>query len=161
MFRLRILVLDPSGNFKEGKGTTGYAFIVDRDIAEVGELKATQFKGQIQYWLAHISLINAFFPLDKVVMESYQLYAHKLNAQHFSYLETPQLIGVLTVECYRQKLPLTFQSASQVKRTYPNSKLVEMNVIQRKRGYFWKDKKASTHMLDAIRHAVYYVDRHR
>lgn len=148
---MRILALDPSGEWRKGKGTTGYCYMVDGEILKAGEVKAQDFSSAPEYWSYHKSLIYGFDP-DHVVCESYQLYNHpgkRAEMQSYSYMETPQLIGVITVACWEAKIPLTFQTASQAKRRWSDRLLVDEGYIQTKKGY-------STHMLDAIRHAVHF-----
>lgn len=154
-----ILAIDPSGNFREGKGTTGYCKMYNGRILDVGEIKAEGFPTAAEYWFSHKFMINTFMP-DVVVCESYQLYHHKgkkAETQAHSYLETPQLIGVITVACWEKDVPLIFQTASQVKTRWPEDLLVQEGFITKEgRSYFWNGKKLSRHEIDAIRHAVHY-----
>lgn len=152
---MKILAIDPSGNYVEGIGTTGYAIAHDDEITDVGELKADAFESAAEYWFAHKFMINAFKP-DEVVCESYRL--RKAKEQTHSLLETPQLIGVITVACYENEIPLTFQTPAQIKGRWSEDLMVEEGIIEKKgRSYYWKGKLLSPHMIDAIRHAIHYT----
>lgn len=157
---MKTLVFDPAGNFVEGKGTTGYAVLNNDELTAVSELSARPFQSAAQYWYEHKLLIGYIKP-DQVVCESYQLFHYKnrpAESQAFSYMETPQLIGAITVACFEKNLPLIFQTPAQVKRTWPDEKLVEEGYITKSgRSYFWNGKRLSNHMRDAIRHAIYYT----
>ena len=50
-----VLGIDPSGNFFEGKGTTGWCVfdIVKDKVVECGSLYASRAKSQEAYWWAH------------------------------------------------------------------------------------------------------------
>ena len=55
------LALDPSGNFNEGKGNTGWVLIKNKQtITELGFLSASHYTNKIKYWTAHINLIQFF-----------------------------------------------------------------------------------------------------
>ena len=85
-----VLALDPSGNFNEGKGTTGWC-LFDQDsgkLAKFGYLYAEHFKTQMDYWDAHINLIDSLAGYHPdIVMEDYLLYSNRAEAQTNSRLE--------------------------------------------------------------------------
>ena len=71
-----ILAFDPSGNFNEGKGTTGYCIFDTNNmvIVEVGFLSASQYDSMESYWKAHINLLLDTverFPSTLIVIEDY------------------------------------------------------------------------------------------
>ena len=66
-----IIALDPSGNFEEGKGTTGFSlFSCDKKeiIFTRITIKASDYKSKEDYWHAHINILK----------ESLQLYIRML-----------------------------------------------------------------------------------
>src|ERR1700741_913802 len=89
--KMKILSLDPSGNYNEGKGTTGFAKRLDGSV-KLGYIKATDYNSREAYWFAHRELFEKTFP-DVLVIESYRLFGHKAKQQSGSSLETPMLIG--------------------------------------------------------------------
>ena len=115
-----IVALDPSGNFKEGNGTTGICTLKE-EHATVHDIHAGHFKTAEEYWNAHIDYLELAlmtFHEMEVVMEGYRLYGHKSATQINSTLETPQLIGVIKYWCYANKVPLKIQFASDVKNRW-------------------------------------------
>lgn len=165
-----ILAFDISGNFLEGKGTTGYTLlnVQDNKLAEVGIVSANSAECQEEYWLNHILLIQRIlkdYGKDIVIRcEDYLLYAHKANNQIQSHFETPQLIGVIKYWCYVNNVPLFIRSASTVKSRWTNEILERKGYIT-KCTSFWlpvgcTKHRLTCHELDSIRHAVacYYFD---
>ena len=57
-----ILAFDPSGNFKEGKGITGWCLLdtETKKVAKFGYISAAMYPHQQAYWDAHITLIDSF-----------------------------------------------------------------------------------------------------
>ena len=86
-----VLALDPSGAYKEGKGTTGWCLFDNetKQIAKFGVIKAENYSCQFHYWDAHISLIDSLSGYNPdVVIEDYLLYNNRAEAQTNSRLET-------------------------------------------------------------------------
>lgn len=158
-----ILGIDPSGNFTEGKGTTGFV-LLDKNlkILEHGEIKADDFKEQGEYWERHIEIIDTLADKDTaIVVEDYLLYAHTADSQIGSRMETPQLLGVIKHYCWQHGLDLNFQKAVAVKNRW-NDEILEH------KGYLMKTKNnrylllptgstSNGHIRDALRHAVHFV----
>lgn len=90
-------------------------------------------------------LIQSRMP-NKIVIESYRVYASKVRTHTWSALYTPKLIGGLEAICNYHRISVTLQMAS-VKKFCSNDKLKAW-------GYY---QKASPHALDAIRHGCYYL----
>jgi hypothetical protein len=161
---MRIIALDPSGAFAEGKGTTGWCLIDGASIHPVvlcGELKANAFKTAEAYWQAHCDLIAYLcktYNADVLVMEDYVLYADQAMSQVNSSFETSQLIGILKLECARNNLPVKMQRAGVVKPRWKNSILVFKGIVTQK-GKFWyvRDQRINGHILDSIRHGIHYL----
>lgn len=162
-----ILALDPSGNFNEGKGKTGWVLMsvpANRTI-KFGEIDAGIFTSMEAYWEEHISLIqnlsNQYEGLH-VVMEDYLLYKHEAMVQVNSRMETPKLIGVIQYHCFLWEIPLSLQTASSVKARWKDKILEKKGYITSSkdtRGYFTNyinTYRVSNHTLDALRHAVHY-----
>lgn len=161
-----ILGLDPSGNFYEGKGTTGWCIFntLDNRVIKAGSISAKDFENQEEYWFAHMNLITDINKKYKkkliIVMEDYMLYASKAKDQINSKMETPKLIGILQLHCYSNNIPYVMQTASEVKKRWTNVILHYKGYIKEyKRGYVipGTKEKIDRHCLDSIRHAVHYA----
>lgn len=159
-----VLALDPSGNFLEGKGVTGWCVMKKTkgylDIVKSGVIRAEDFDTSIDYYTAHINLIDK---MDRnyndlttkpkklhVVIEDYRLYANKASSQINSRMETCQLIGILKYHCYRCNIPYTLQMASEVKTRWTDGRLIN-------KGLSLPTTKESRHIKDAIRHAAHFI----
>lgn len=161
-----ILGLDPSGNFYEGKGTTGWCIFntTDNKVIKAGSISAKDFMTQEDYWYAHMDLITNTHKKYKkqlvVVMEDYLLYASKAKEQINSRMETPKLIGIMQLHCYSNNIPYWMQRATDVKTRWANNILHYKGYIKEyKKGYVIPDTKdkIDRHCLDSIRHAVHYA----
>ena len=160
-----VLGIDPSGNFFEGKGITGWCVfdIVKDKVVECGSLYASRAKSQEAYWWTHVVLINSMFNKYKakgivVSMEDYVLYARQAKAQINSGMETSQLIGVIKTHCWIKRIALYMRTASHVKRRWTDNILCNKGYIRKDRSSFFADCKAKVlceHERDAIRHAVH------
>ena len=122
-----ILAFDPSGNFKEGKGITGWCLLDTQTnkIAKFGYISAAMYPNQFAYWDAHITLIDSlagYAPV--VVIEDFLLYGNRATNQINSRFETPQLIGILKYECYKRGVMVYLQTAVSVKKRWNNKILV-------------------------------------
>ena len=141
-----IIGIDPSGNYEEGKGTTGIGYI----RADGSEVKL----------------------IDVARSEDYLLYGSKANQQINSRLETPQLIGVIKYICYKNNVPVVIQRAVDVKKRWADNILEHEGYIHRvsatksyehchgKSGYALAgdSKRLSSHSLDTLRHMVHYKE---
>lgn len=158
---MKVLSFDPSGNYNEGKGTTGYAlghYLGKEKSAtiELGDISAADYNSRQAYWMAHKILIEQTLP-DVVVIESYRLFGHKAKEQTGSSLETPQLIGYMEMVCYELNIPVVLQDPS-TKTRHKDEILVAMNIVEKKGiRYFYKGKLTNLHQRDALRHNMYYV----
>jgi hypothetical protein len=156
---VKIIALDPSGNFKEGKGTTGICVMEDGVVTDLTVLKASDFDLAEEYWAAHEDYIQREWP-DHLVFEGYKLYNHKgkeAKMQANSELETPQLVGILKHTCYRLDIPYTVQFASEVKSRWQEAILVHLGYLEAKGGkWYWKGKVTLPHHRDSLKHALHY-----
>jgi hypothetical protein len=157
--QVKWISFDPSGNWKEGKGTTGVCRMVDGEPQELTQIHAGDFETPEAYWQEHIDLIMREFP-DVLVCEGYRLYNHagkKADIQANSELETPQLIGIIKQTCYQLKIPLFIQFAVEVKTRWKDDLLVKKGYLEKRgRYYYFNGDVTSTHKRDSLRHAIHW-----
>lgn len=152
---IKVLSFDPSGNYNEGSGTSGWAVFEDGNLTEFGTISASDFSTIEGYWNQHYTLIAIQQP-NIVVCESFRLFAHKQKAQTWSQMETPQLIGYLRMMCWKRNIKLVFQQPSDKLRV-TDPILVKMGVFEmRGKNHYCNGKPTNLHIRDAIRHGVYY-----
>ena len=159
-----VLAIDPSGNYQEGLGTTGWCLldVVTNKVCKFGSIYAGNYSCQFQYWDAHVQLIDSVSGYHPdVVIEDYLLYSNRAEAQTNSRLETPQLIGIIKYETYKRGLFVYIQTAMQVKTRWDNQLLAKKGYISMtgNRCYIG-DVLISDHIQDSIRHAVHYKTYH-
>ena len=164
-----IIGVDPSGAYKEGKGTTGIAVLDPEGQLDMHMIiEAKDYNSQPDYWNAVVNFLELLIDgYDKVAvsLEDYVLYATSARAQINSEMETSKLIGAITLMVHKKGVPLFIRNASQVMNRWSNDILVYKNIITPK-GNRYTDAEGeyiNRHSLDALRHAVhcYYfeVDR--
>lgn len=152
---MKILALDPSGSFKEGKGTTGFCKFINGTIENVYDLKAKGFETRVDYWKEHIEIIQHEKP-EVVVCEDFVLYGHKAKQQTGSQMETSQLIGYIEMKCVELGIPFVKQRAT-IKIRFSDDILVLKGYIQKGQNrYLWNGQSVNLHIRDSIRHAVYF-----
>lgn len=156
-----VLALDPSGNYNEGKGITGWCLFDNETnkIIKFGVIKSENFSCQFQYWDAHIKLIDGLtgFKPD-IVIEDYLLYGNRSMNQINSRLETPQLIGIIKYEAYKRGLYIYIQTAMQVKTRWNDEALARKGYITKKGNkYYIAETPLVSHIKDSIRHAIHYT----
>lgn len=157
-----LIAIDPSGNFTEGRGTTGIGVFLDGKLTYTEAISATEFANMESYWTAHtqqlLDAVRAFWNFDaEVVCESYRLQRTKAMSQSGSSLETPQLIGYLRMFCWEMEIPFTLQDPA-IKTRFNDDVLVNTGVVEKKgRSYFRNGKPITLHERDAIRHGLYYL----
>lgn len=158
---MKVLAFDPSGNFSEGKGTTGYSLSLDGNMPHrLADISAKDYATKHAYWFAHKELIETAFP-DVVVIESYRLFGNKAKEQTGSSLETPQLIGYLEMVCYEMDIPVVLQDPS-TKQRHADPVLVQMGVLERNgQKYYYRGEMTNLHQRDALRHDLYYNRKRR
>jgi len=162
-----VVGFDPSGNWHEGKGTTGWCVFSaeDKQIIRIGELSAATFPTPEEYWNEHLKLIYDCcdrYGVDNIVIviEDYLLYASKAKEQTNSRMETPQLIGLIKHHCWDRDIPYVTQPAAEVKKRWSNDILhYKKYIVKKGRGYALptNQKVLSRHSIDSIRHAVHYA----
>lgn len=159
-----LLALDPSGNFREGKGTTGFCILdcSTGKVKETGTISAKDFPSMEAYWDAHIRLLTHFarrHGKKAVVIEDYLLYGDKAATQVHSRMETPKVIGLMQWFLWKNKMDYFMQLAADVKRRWSNDILVHAKaLIQRDSDYYLPRHKSPIcrHEIDSIRHAIHF-----
>lgn len=150
-----VLAVDPSGNWLEGRGTTGFVVLEDGEVADFGALDAKKYRSQMDYWHAHVELLEQYRP-TVLAMEDYRLYQHKSLEQSGSTMETPQLIGILKYEAWKRMLKIWTNPASN-KQRFNDEILVRMGILEKKgRRFYLQGRLVNEHTRDALRHGLYY-----
>ena len=160
-----ILAIDPSGNFEEGKGTTGTCLFDTKQnkIIKLADIHANQFTTKEAYWQRHLEYINVckkLFPNIIIIIEDFTLDPRRALQQSHSKMETPKLIGILQLHCKQNNIPYKMQRAVEVKTRWADNILeYKKYIIKRNRMYYIPDanKPMSRHCKDAIRHAVHFA----
>lgn len=154
---MKVLAIDPSGNFTEGKGTTGWSLLDEScNIIACGQIRAVDFNSKTYYWKAIVSLIEKLSP-DHIVMEDFLLYAHKSNTQINSRFETVKLIGIIEFT-FEGIIPITLQRAVDVKKRWADDILTHKGYITKKNRHFYAaGVLVSEHIRDSIRHGVHFI----
>lgn len=160
-----ILALDPSGNFEEGKGTTGICgFLCKENCIDFStEIHASAFESKEAYWQAHTNFIQSVverLPNTVVIIEDFTLDPRRALQQSHSKMETPKLIGILQLYCKQNNIPYKMQRAVEVKNRWADHILeYKKYIIKKNRMHYLsnKDRPISRHCKDAIRHAVHFA----
>ena len=159
-----ILALDPSGNFNEGKGTTGWCTYntAGNYVISTGFISAKDYDTQEAYWDAHLKLIEEYvetYTNILILVEDYVLYESKAMTQTHSRMETPKVIGIIEHHAWQNKYSLQKQPAHEVKNRWTDPILAHEGIIKKKGNYYvipGFTTKINRHCKDAIRHAVHY-----
>lgn len=160
-----ILAIDPSGNFEEGKGTTG-SCLFDAKLNAVRcfrDIHASDFNTKETYWQEHLDYIKTLSELYHsfiVVIEDFTLDPRRALQQSHSKMETPKLIGILQLFCQQNSIPYKMQRAVEVKNRWADPILeYKKYIVKKNRMYYLPliNTPISRHSKDAIRHAVHYA----
>jgi hypothetical protein len=159
---MKILAIDPSGSFEEGKGQTGWVVIEDNKPITFGILKAKNYETKYEYWEAHSELFKTIKP-DHVVMEQYRLYGSKAKSQINSEMETSKLLGYLEMNLYTLEIEHTLQSAVSAKSRFTDVILIHKGYITKDLNgrYYIHGVNVAGHIIDAMRHALFYQLKER
>lgn len=162
-----VLSFDPSGNFEEGKGTTGVCLFDCKKhaIKTTNIIRAINFDMKESYWQAHIDLIDKYWEQCNqnmvLVIEEYMLDPTKAMQQSYSKMETSKLIGIIQTHCFLKHIPYVMQRPTDVKTRWADHILVHKEIISRpnKRHFYLPDGVTilNEHCRDAIRHAVHFA----
>lgn len=161
-----ILAFDPSGNFHEGKGTTGWVLMDYKENLIVrGYVSAEKYACAEEYWDSILGFIRLNHDKYRnnliVVIEDYILYREESKGQTNSKMETSRLIGAMQYLCWRLKQPYSMQLASQVKHRWSDELLLRERILY-KEGKNLKHTQSGmslglSHTRDAFRHAQHYA----
>ena len=161
-----ILAFDPSGNFKEGKGTTGWVLMNAKEkLVARGYISAEDYKCSEEYWNAIIDLIRynhrKYGANLIVVIEDYILYRERSLNQTNSKMETSRLIGAMQYTCWKLKQDYTMQLAASVKDRWSDELLLREQIIYRDRNNLIHTESnlslGLSHTRDAFRHAIHFA----
>lgn len=161
-----ILAFDPSGSYKEGKGTTGWVLMDFKEhLLERGYTPATDYKCPEEYWNGVLDVLRKYHRRYEddliVVIEDYVLYRDKVDSQTNSQMETCRLIGVLLWYCWKIKQPYTLQLAASVKDRWSDELLLREGIIYRDGRNLRHTQSGLSlgliHTRDAFRHAQHYA----
>lgn len=163
----KVLAIDPSGSFEEGKGTTGWvrATIEDGTITvdRLGSVKAENYESRTAYFNVVKNLLLTQKP-DLVVIEDYRLYNHagaKASMQSYSLMETPRLLGVLENYASVVGVPVVFQMAHQM-RPWSEERLLLLGALERKNNRYYIDEKITNeHVRCALKHLYIWHNSER
>ena len=149
-----VLSIDPSGNWFDGKGRSGLVLAeVDEEgftVIHKETINAKDFDTYQEYWVAHINAVDP--ELDALIVEDFMLYPGV--SQHYSYMETPRLIGVLQMQAYALDIPITLQRATEVSML-KESVLIERGILEKRKGRYWHDKRIyNDHERSALKHLL-------
>ncbi len=160
-----ILAIDPSGNFEEGKGTTGTCLFnaTQNDIERLQDICAKRYNTKEEYWQAHLKYIQQIinqYPKLIIIIEDFTLDPRRAMQQSHSKMETPKLIGILQLYCKQHNIPYRMQRAVEVKNRWADHILEFKGYIQKRNRVYYlpgETRPMSRHCKDAIRHAVHYI----
>lgn len=161
-----IFALDPSGNWNEGKGTTGWVLMDwNENLLERGYIAAIDYRCPEEYWDAHLDLIykynNKYRGNLIIVMEEYVLYRDRSMDQTNSKMETCRLLGLLQWQCWKLQQPYSMQLAASVKQRWADDLLLREGILERRDNKLIHRKSNKSvsliHTRDAFRHAMHYI----
>lgn len=157
---MHILAIDVSGNWHEGKGTSGVCDMND-NVTILSEIKAAEYDSPELHWNAHTGLIDTRYSIFgdelQIVIEGFRLYESKAKNQIQSQFETPQLIGVIRHHCFVKGIPLKIQYAVEVKQRWDETVMLNLGILTFESGrYLFNGEATSTHKRDALKHALHF-----
>lgn len=156
------IAIDPSGNFEEGKGHTGVAFIEGSDWSTVKtkSINAKDFNTRHEYWSAIKKIIQDIGlegTRTQIIIESY---VTRMNGFTIGKMpETAMLIGVLVYFCEMYKIPYYLQNASQAKTRFKDAMLPDFIPgleLKDSGRYVLKGNVTNDHERDALKHLLYF-----
>jgi len=170
----RIVAIDPSGNFTEGSGTTGYIVAEVYDdltykITETGSISAKSYENRVDFWKAHKLLLSYYLKgvktsMDEAIIEDYRLYNHqgaKAAMQSYSQLETVRLLGVLELFAAEESVDLTLQMANTLV-AWNEFVLVNRGILEKKGNRYYLDNKPTNdHVRSALKHFMVWLAKEK
>jgi hypothetical protein len=155
---MRIIGVDPSGAYNEGKGTTGICVLDEGKPIQFLDVAAQDYGTRLDYWNGVLHSIGELLePGDVISMEDYVLYSSSAKAQINSEMETSKLIGAIELWAHNEGITLYKRNASQVKKRWSNEILEFKKLIKLTNGrvFTLEGTPINRHCLDALRHAVH------
>lgn len=171
-----ILAIDPSGNFKNGKGQTGY-FGVTQNVEKqnffiAGAVRAKDYDTKEDYYNDIILIIKSN-PIKTLIVEDFILYESSAHSMINQNLETSELIGIIEQTAKSLGIEVVRQRANLIKFSLKNEKVVKSIINTQAKEEFlitkrstdgkvlWsiKDTRINNHIVDAIRHYAYYINK--
>jgi hypothetical protein len=161
------LSIDPSGNFTEGKGKTGWSLFfkegLSGDTFSFGTIKAEDYTTRVDYWYAVAMKIVTEKPAVLIV-EDYRLYntaATGAAVQSFSQMETPRLLGIIEQTAQMNSIPIVFQMASTT-TPYSDDKLQKLGIIKKEKNRWWfRGTAINDHERSSLRHLLRHLDKEK
>lgn len=156
------IAIDPSGNYEDGKGHTGIAFIEGNawDTVKTKSINAKDYDSRHAYWSAVKKVIQDVGLEGVKAQVVIEAYVTRMNGFTIGKMpETAMLIGVLVYFCEMYNIPYYLQNASQAKARFKDNLLpdyvpgLEVNDSGR---YYLKGKLTNDHERDALKHLVYF-----
>lgn len=166
-----ILAIDPSGNFKDGKGITGF-FGREKNLVVYGSVKAKEYKTKEEYYKAIARLLKCYH-IRILVIEDFTLYEQTAQSFTNQSLETSELIGFIENTAIEHKIKVVRQKASLIKYSLTKPEVLK-SIINNERNTNFLDYKTSkdgkilwyynltrinNHTIDAMRHYAYYINK--
>lgn len=158
IIKFNVISFDPSGNFSQGKGTTGYvrSYIVFKDkldkkmqFFEPKEIKAKDFSTAEDYQSKHLDLIDPQ-KVSVVLVEDFIGNPQKRGALFGSKFETAQMVGFLKRESNTKGIFLKV-FPNNYGKTMKHDTLVALGILTKEDGkYYWNGIKVSKHIRDAM-----------
>lgn len=156
--------IDPSGAFHEGKGTTGWCILDNRNnkLLRVGTISAKDFKTDAEYWEEHLKKIDwmrKHYKSLAISIEDYILYKNHAMAQVNSQMETVQLLGIIKFHCFKNNISYYIRPAVAVKKRWSDDILEHKKIIIKIGSRYMIPNKKQVlceHERDSIRHAVHF-----
>lgn len=160
-----ILAIDPSGNFEEGKGTTGICIFDCKNncIDGIRDIHASAYNSKEDYWQAHVDYIKQAKDVLTnviVVIEDFTLDPRRAMQQSHSKMETPKIIGIMQLFCTKNDIAYKMQRPVDVKNRWTDHILEYKKYIEKRNRMYYlpnRDHPISRHCKDAIRHAVHFA----
>lgn len=158
---MKIMAIDPSGNFKEGNGTTGFVKYETGKPLEFGSITTGSHERRVDYWTEIATEMLHYNP-DLVILEDYRLYNTPNSpaaVQSFSQLETPRLVGILEYVAVNNKIKVHFQMANQT-RPFSDEIMLKLGEYEKKGNrYYYKGQAINDHERSALRHLLVWLNK--
>lgn len=159
---MRIMFVDPSGSFNEGKGHTGICTInynidkneLDFDSMNVVSIAANNFKTRHDYWEAVITHANF---IDLVIIESFMIRTQGFLMGKMP--ETIQFIGAFSYVLESKHIMYVLQTPTQAKSRFKDEALPRYipHLELRPNGrYYFNGGQINDHIRDAMKHLLYF-----